>query len=142
MVKKSNLEEDIVKTILDSLKEGEELAKKAKRSQHSKELKSLKNKMSPDNLVWFNSLINPKQYDFLFEWKNYKKHNQLTKVKISYRSMIDWDNYPNRKKVLIKNYPPSLKHFIKNMKKTYRYRITISKKRETIIDTILKKKQK
>lgn len=97
-------------------------------TQHRKELKSLKNKMSPINLIWFESLTIKKQYDFLIDWKSYKYTFGDVKR-------------PFYKKIMgkkMKIYPPKLKHFINKSKNMYRYQPKINKRREVIINSIIK----
>jgi len=113
-----------------------------KKRQHEKELKSFKNKLGP-NTVWFNSLVETKQFDILFLWKKLKKSNKLTKPEWTEklkRVPID----PNRpwgrttlKKVKILKHPPSLKHFIKKMMSYRRFQPKIQNIRNTTITLLL-----
>lgn len=100
--------------------------KERKKRQHKKELKSLENKMSTENLIWFRSLSLEKKYDFLFAWKHEKNKNKLKNVKKIRKWGVD-----------IKLYPPSLKHFIKKLKKSRKFRTNTMKKRKVTIDLIL-----
>lgn len=109
--------------------------KERKRRQHYKELKSLKNKMSGPNLIWFNSLSLRRQYDFLYDWKSEKHFNITKKLEISYVPLRGWGII-----VPFKEYPPSLKHFIKKSQKRMKYRVHISKLRDTTISALLETK--
>lgn len=109
--------------------------------KHQKELKSIKNKMSSSNLIWFNSLPEKIQYDFLFEWKSYKYYNSKDKIVIKYTRRISRVNgVIKRVYIPIKLYPPKLKHFIKLSRKKYKYKSNISKIRDVAIDMLLKNK--
>lgn len=99
--------------------------KEKKERKIKKQIKSLKNKMKGDNLVWFNSLSSRKQHDFLFEWKKYKHHNKVKEKTILYKRGY---------KVVL--YPPSLKHFIKKKKNSFMYRVEKRIKRNTKIDLL------
>lgn len=117
--------------------------KEKKKRQHQKELKSLKNKMSGINLVWFNSLTKEKQYDFLFEWKEEKKTNTLKKPEVIYIRKRVWSYLDINKFELIKviKYPPSLKHFIEKSKNKIRYRSFKNRQRDAMIDILLNNKK-
>jgi hypothetical protein len=110
---------------------------KSKR-QHRKELKSLRNKLSGPNLVWFDSLSKTLQYDFLFEWKKEKKTNKLTKP---VKSIIKRHVFGKITTVEVVKYPPNLKHFISHRRENFRkYRLVIDRKRDALINILLNKK--
>jgi hypothetical protein len=75
-----------------------------RKKKHLKELNSLKNKLTGKSLVWFDSLGKKKQWDLLFEWKQEKFHNKLSKPEVKY--------FKRRRRKLVM-YPASLKHFIR-----------------------------
>ena len=43
-----------------------------KPTKQEKEMKSFKNKFHGSNLIWFESLVKPKQENLLKDWKRYK----------------------------------------------------------------------
>lgn len=118
--------------------------KEKKRKKNERELKSLMNKMSGDNLIWFKSLGKTKQFDFLFEWKREKYTNPLKQTKVSEQidMVASFDNNTgdiifksvNKK---VKSYPPSLKHFIRKSRKRFKYRVNKEKTRAVTLDMLL-----
>ena len=113
--------------------------KEKKRRQHEKELKSLRNKMGGQNIVWFDSLTKTKQYDLLFAWKREKSMNRLTKpvirkvkrrVILNNRFDYQWDD--------VISYPANIKYFIKKVKHTYAFIPSVTNLRQSAIDLILK----
>lgn len=111
--------------------------KEKKQKQHQKELKSLRNKLSGPNLVWFDSLSKKLQYDFLFEWKREKKRNTL---KIPVKSTIKRRRFGKMVTIEVTKYPANLKHFITQTRKYPKYRVKITKQRDTMIDILLNQK--
>lgn len=112
--------------------------KEKKKRQHQKELKSLRNKLSGPNLVWFDSLPKTLQYDFLFEWKREKKTNKLT---VPVKSTIKRRRFGKVDIIEVTKYPPSLKHFILNRRKSFRkYRVEVTRQRDAMIDILLNQK--
>lgn len=125
------------------------ISKKEKnKRKHKKELKSLKSKLSGPNLVWFESLSNERQFDFLFMWKKHKFKNKSKEVKISYiltKEPVDkkrpWGIKKMVKKRII-NYPPSLKHFIESSSAKVYFNASKEKLRNTAIELLLTKNKK
>lgn len=116
-----------------------------KERKHKKELKSLRNKMSGPNLIWFDSLSKRRQYDFLFAWKEEKFSNKLEKPVVEYRKMRGFygpmglsSGTPGRVKII--KYPPSLKHFIKSKRGRGKWKIKISDFRNSAINILLNSK--
>lgn len=113
--------------------------KEKKKRQHEKELKSLRNKMSGQNLVWFDSLTKSKQYDFLFAWKREKYMNQKEKPVIrKVRQRALFNNRFGYKWVDVKSYPSNIKHFIKKTKSIPGFRPSVTNLRQSALDLILK----
>lgn len=114
--------------------------KEKKRRQHEKELNSLRNKLSGQLIVWFDSLSTQRKYDLLFEWKYLKHHKrdiqspQVKKVKRRNRF--------SRKVEIVSviTYPASFKHFVQTKKKSFRYKPHVANIRNTTIDILLNEK--
>ena len=114
--------------------------KEAKRRQHEKELKSFRNKMG-QNIVWFDSLGRTKQFNLLFQWKEEKHNNKLTKpekVKVRKLKYVGWKRQIQW--VEVTKYPPNLKYFIKERKNSRMFRTNIVNVRQATIDLLLNKK--
>jgi hypothetical protein len=110
-----------------------------KKIQHKKELKSLRNRMSDMNLIWFDSLPINRQYDFLFEWKSEKYFNKIKNPKV--RFIRKRKPYRRFETIKIIEYPPSLKHFIINRKDSNKWKVEISAIRNATIDLVLNSKK-
>ena len=110
-----------------------------KKIQHKKELKSLKNRMSTPNFIWFNSLPINKQYDFLFEWKSEKNSNKIKTPKVRY---IKKRKYYGGTKLKVVEYPANLKHFIMERKDFGKWIVDKSSIRNSSIDLLLNHKKK
>lgn len=106
-----------------------------KTRQHKKELKSLRNKLSSTNKIWFDSLTKEKQYDLLFIWKDIKYRNKLKSPEVYYRRMYNFsnNNYSFEKK---KIYPASLKHLVKALKFSRRFRVDKSRYRSAVLKSL------
>lgn len=112
--------------------------KEKKKRQHQKELKSLRNKLSGPNLVWFDSLSKTLQYDFLFEWKREKQKNKLT---VPVKSTIKRRRFGKISTIDVVKYPPNLKHFISNSRKNFRkYQVIVTRQRDAMINILLNQK--
>lgn len=109
--------------------------KERKARQHKKELKSLRNKLSTNNKIWFDSLGTTKQYDVLFIWKSVKYRNNLKSPIVVYRRGFD---YSKRKTTYYKGirYPASLKHLVDELRMGRRYSVSKSKYREQALKSL------
>ena len=113
--------------------------KEKKKRQHEKELKSLRNKMSGQNLVWFDSLTRTKQFDLLFAWKREKNMNRKEKPVVrKVRQRVLLNNRFSYKCIEVVSYPPNIKHFIKKTKSLPGFRPSVTNLRQSAIDLILK----
>ena len=81
--------------------------KERNRRKYRKMYKSIENKLSVDNLIWWNSLSMRARYSVVFKWRDYKKFYKGNKFK----------------------------HFLSLYKNSYR--VEISSKRNAIIDHFL-----
>lgn len=114
--------------------------KEKKRRQHEKELKSLRNKMSGSNIVWFDSLTKTKQYDLLFAWKREKNINRLEKPVVrKVRRRVLHNNRFVYQWVDVISYPTNIKYFIKKVKSVPGFRPSVTNLRQSAIDLILNK---
>ena len=110
-------------------------SKKSKRLRKiNKELKSFRNKLDGENLIWFNSLTSQRQYTVLLNWKNAKWLDKKPKTKVR-----KW-NKKLKKFELV--YEPALK--FKHWVKITKSRFVPSRKnvRNSTIDIILNEKDK
>ena len=107
--------------------------------KHIKEMKSFKNKMNVNNLAWFESLDNTKQYDILFIWKKIKNQSIIKKPVVRYIRKYNFDTkeYEYIKKIF---YPSKLKYFLKSIKKSKRFQGNKNKIRTSLINKILNEK--
>lgn len=113
--------------------------KEKKRRQHEKELKSLRNKMSGQNLVWFDSLTKTKQFDLLFAWKREKNMNRKKKPVVrKVRQRVVINKKFTYKWVDVLSYPANIKYFIKKTKSVPGFRPSVTNLRQSAIDLILK----
>lgn len=111
--------------------------KEKKRRQHEKELNSMRNKLSGNLIVWFDSLSTQRKYDLLFEWK-YLKHSKR-EIDTPQVKKIKRRNRFSRKIEIVKSitYPASFKHFIEIKRRTFRYKPHVANIRNTTIDILL-----
>jgi hypothetical protein len=99
-------------------------------TKSEKELKSFKNKLSGNDVYWFNSLTIKKQYDILFIWKC-EKYNSVEKpTKVRKRIF--------GKTQTITKYPVKLKYFLKEIKMKKRFNVNQQKLRNTILNELIK----
>lgn len=98
-----------------------------------KELKSLRNKLTGYDLIWFNSLTKERQFDFLIEWKREKWNKKNIESPIK----KDFFSHYRRKIITFKVYPASLKKFTKECRSKMKYKPSISKYRDSFIDSLL-----
>ena len=114
--------------------------KEKKRRQHEKELNSLRNKLSGQLIVWFDSLSTQRRYDLLFEWK-YLKHVK-SGIEKPVIGKVKRRNRFTRKIDVVKTitYPASFKHFVKAKKSSFRYKPHVANIRNTTIDILLNEK--
>ena len=108
-----------------------------KPTKQEKEMKSFKNKFHGSNLIWFESLVKPKQENLLKDWKRYKWYKRNNNNEVKYFKTWDWNN--NKTEMLkVINYKPSFKHFINEKKKMRFYKVSTQIMRDNIIDHLLK----
>jgi hypothetical protein len=89
---------------------------KMKPTKQEKEMRSFKNKFHGSNLIWFESLVKPKQERLLRDWKRYKWVRKDNNNEVKYFKTWDWNN--NKTEMLkVINYKASFKHFINEKKK-------------------------
>ena len=108
-----------------------------KPTKQEKEMRSFKNKFHGYNLIWFESLVKPKQENLLKDWKRYKWYKRNNNNEVKYFKTWDWNN--NKTEMLkVINYKPSFKHFINEKKKMRFYKVSTQIMRDNIIDHLLK----
>ena len=108
-----------------------------KPTKQEKEMRSFKNKFHGSNLIWFESLVKPKQENLLKDWKRYKWYKRNSNNEVKYFKTWDWNN--NKTEMLkVINYKTSFKHFIKEKKKMRFYKVSTQIMRDNIIDHLLK----
>ena len=125
--------------LLKNLGENDNLKKSfdMKPTKQEKEMRSFKNKFHGSNLIWFESLVKPKQENLLKDWKRYKWYKRNSNNEVKYFKTWDWNN--NKTEMLkVINYKPSFKHFIKEKKKMRFYKVSTQIMRDNIIDHLLK----
>jgi hypothetical protein len=88
---------------------GNSITYKVWRKKSEKQLKSLRNKMVPLHIIWWDSLSVSAQYSLLHKWNLYKKINYSKKIK--------------------------LKHFLNENKQ--KYKPLVSNQRNTIIEHLI-----
>ena len=125
--------------LLKNLGENDNLKKyfDMKPTKQEKEMRSFKNKFHGSNLIWFESLVKPKQEKLLKDWKRYKWYKRNNNNEVKYFKTWDWNN--NKTEMLrVINYKPSFKHFINEKKKMRFYKVSTQIMRDNIIDHLLK----
>lgn len=110
---------------------------KMKPTKQEKEMRSFKNKFHGSNLIWFESLVKPKQERLLRDWKRYKWVRKDNNNEVKYFKTWDWNN--NKTEMLkVINYKASFKHFINEKKKMRFYQVSTQTMRDNLIDHLLK----
>jgi hypothetical protein len=108
-----------------------------KPTKQEKEMRSFKNKFHGSNLIWFESLVKPKQERLLRDWKRYKWVRKDNNNEVKYFKTWDWNN--NKTEMLkVINYKASFKHFINEKKKMRFYQVSTQTMRDNLIDHLLK----
>ena len=81
--------------LLKNLGENDNLKKSfdMKPTKQEKEMRSFKNKFHGSNLIWFESLVKPKQEKLLKDWKRYKWYKRNNNNEVKYFKTWDWNNY-------------------------------------------------
>lgn len=125
--------------LLKNLGENDNLKKSfdMKLTKQEKEMRSFKNKFHGSNLIWFESLVKPKQENLLKDWKRYKWYKRNNNNEVKYFKTWDWNN--NKTEMLrVINYKPSFKHFINEKKKMRFYKVSTQELRNKTLEHLLK----
>jgi hypothetical protein len=106
------------------------MSESKKLTKNEKELKSIKNRLSGNDLYWFESLSYNKQYDILFMWKK-EKYLSIDRIKLIRKVVFG-------KTITIKVYPVKFKHFLLTIKNMKKFKVSKHRLRNKILEDLIK----